>query len=334
MGSIDENQFASELRAKLQQNGFEVLTDSPYDISFTRDSSPFTNVKKTYFIYSKSEDCASGEGLQTAVKSAKDNLASLPKGKHYVLYLVGLVKQVPQELADFLSHHASLDLRREIVPVLIEEPTGRWFVAGRDYVGLPYDQYKFLVQEVLDLVGSLLSPDFLGLPRMEEILLDIRLAPEGERKEIIKTRYKEHRAVLFSICNLQTIRGEEIGPSFDIRHALAVNYLKEALIDEISPVRAGSAFQLGYTSGRKDTLHSQLQDRRIDWLKTGEVRALAHCRDCKQIVEPVPVEKGLLDSAQRVGCPHSEKHKKLQDLVFFMPDESEKFTSALTAKHS
>ncbi len=333
MVAIDENQLSSGIRAKLQQRGFEPLPNSPYDIFFTRDSSPFANVPKTYFIFTKLEDCASAEALGTAVKAAKDYVASLPKRKHCVLYIVGLLGEVPQGLAESLSRRVGINLRMEIAPVLIERPTGRWFVAGQDYVGLPYDQYKFVVQEVLDLVVSVLAPDFLALPHMEEILLDVRLAPDDKRRGIVKEKYKDHRALLFSICNLQAIRGEEIGPSFDIRHALAVNYLKQALVDEISPVRAGSAFELGYTSGSRDILYRQLQDQRINWLEAGDVRALAYCRDCKRIVEPGPMTMGILDTNRKVGCPHSEKHKKLRDLVFLMPDESEKLTSALAAKH-
>ena len=336
MDSTDENQLASRLRLNLQQNGFDEHLDSPYGMLFSRDSSALPDVKKTYFIFTRLEECASGPDLQINVKAAKDYLASLSKskGEHYVLYFVGLVKEVPQELADFLYRHANLELRREIVPVLIEPLTNRWFIAGESYVSLPYDSYKFLVQEFVDLVGSVLYPDFLALPRMEEILLDICLAPDAERREIIKTKYKESRAVLFSICNLQAMRGEDIGPSFDVRHALAVNYLKQALIDEISPARGSSGFDIGYSAGSKEILYRQLQDQRIGWFKAGAISALAYCRDCKQIVEPVPVKQGVMASNQRVGCPHSEKHKRLVDLVFFMPDELEKFTGSLMKKHS
>src|SRR3972149_1825135 len=176
MDSTDENQLASRLRPNLQQNVFDEHLDSPYGMLFSRDSSALPDVKKTYFIFTRLEECASGPHLQINVKAAKDYLASLSKskGEHYVLY-----------------RHANLELRRDVISVLIEPLSNRLFIAGESYVSLPYDSYKFLVQEFVDLVGSVLCPDFLALPRMEEILLDICLAPDAERREIIKTKYKE-----------------------------------------------------------------------------------------------------------------------------------------------
>jgi hypothetical protein len=340
MESVNDKELVTRFSQHLLQHGFKEYPDSPYAMLLYRDTSEFPDVKHTYFIFTKFDEGVSVEDMRTHTKTAQDYLASVFKLKGflksitetYVLYFIGLMDRVPQYSINLLSKQTFPTLQR-FIPVWIDLSTNQWFISQEAYVNLPYDIYKFHVQEIVDRLGSVLYPDFLKLPKVQQALFDISLASDEERKEIVKTKYKESRAELFSICNIQLIRGENINPTFDIRHALAINYLTQALIDEISLVRGESAFEIGYASGSKETLYNKLQDQRIEWLKAGEIKALAYCPICKQMVEPITVKQGVFDSNQRVGCPNSDKHKKLLDLVFFMPDEMDEFTRALMNRH-
>jgi hypothetical protein len=343
MANIKENELVLRMSQELLGHGFQEHPDSPANLLlFTRESSQFPDVKRTYVIFSGLEDNTSAQDLQNQVNMAKDHIDSTFNFKGffkslketYVLYHVCLFHKLDKALIDLLKKSSVSGVFQRIIPVLIEESTRQWFIADEKYTSIPYDIYKFHVQELIDLFGPVVYQDYLNLTGVKQIYADIRLASDEERKKIVLKKFKENHAFLYSICNLQTKRGEEIGQTFDIRHAMAVTYFRQALIDELSPVTDKSAFALGASLKGQEYAYFGFQDKRIEWLQQGKVNALAYCPTCGEIVVPVPARASKIDHNKKVCCPNSDKNERLQDLVFCMPDEVTDFKKALKEKHA
>ncbi|MBU1682704.1 hypothetical protein KJ742_02040 [Patescibacteria group bacterium] len=338
----DFNELISRISKNLLQNEFIEKSDSPFNRFFYRNSPKYSDVNNIYFVIECFDEGSSASDQLSRIKNAQDYVKQVFKLKgflkniseSYVLYFICLEENASKDSIDLLFKNSDSNFYKRIFPVWIERTTNRWFFGTQDYVRVPYEIYKFHIQELLDLIGSMIFPDFLTIPNVQQAINDIRLVNEDERKTIIKNKYTNIQAVLFSIRNLYLIRGENNGPNSDIRHALAISYIEEALITELAPISDKSAFEVGSSTQHRKNLYNQIKNQRAKWLTSKEVKALAICPKCKEIVEPIPLKQGFFDDYQKVGCPNSDKHKGLQDLVFIFPDEIEEFRNILNKKIS